>query len=410
MDQVLEAVLGVEAVDLAVRVALRVVPEENVDAVREEDDGANAGALLEGLRVLARLLCADLGILRGLLRLHDRERLAVVALKDVVSEAISRGSRQPGKSNLLPNLLGVLALFPDRPTSRDQRLVDQPVARSLLVEFEERSHPLALGLDACQLGGVIRGGAFGGEPRFGLLMKLRERRVVLRFGEAQLFERILVLCRAVDLRRWRDVLGDRGAIATIDDVEPVGDVEQVGEVGQRELHRDRSARMRGVVARFADRVQLVLDDFRHGLPKRLLVHQVVEVVREWWAQPEQLVDQHDDLLDETPLFQQRACGIRMHVLLREAGQIGQHRPLRSKELEVLRLHVRHLLARDEHDASTHFRSRAITSPPCTCRASCSASGNLPTQPASPLPSCCRRSLPWRASGSGERHGPGVPAT
>jgi hypothetical protein len=198
-------------------------------------------------------------------------------------------------------------------------LIDQTVARGLLVELEERGDLLAFGLDAGQFGGVIRGGAFGSEPRLGLLLELRERRFVLRFSEAQLLERILVLCRAVDLRRWRDVLGYGGAVATIDDVEPVSDVEQVGEVGQRELHRDRSARMRGVVSRLADRVQLVLHDLGDGLPERLLVHQVVEVVREWWAQPEQLVDQDDDLLDEPALLDQRARGIGVCVLFSEAG-------------------------------------------------------------------------------------------
>jgi hypothetical protein len=58
VDQVLEAVLRVEAVDLAVRVALRVVPQEDVDAVGEEDDGPHAGRLLERVGVLARLLAA----------------------------------------------------------------------------------------------------------------------------------------------------------------------------------------------------------------------------------------------------------------------------------------------------------------------------------------------------------------
>jgi hypothetical protein len=50
---------------------LGVVPQEDVDAVGEEDDRAHAGRLLERVGVLARLLAACARILGGLLRLDD---------------------------------------------------------------------------------------------------------------------------------------------------------------------------------------------------------------------------------------------------------------------------------------------------------------------------------------------------
>jgi hypothetical protein len=122
----------------------------------------------------------------------------------------------------------------------------------------------------------------------------------------------------------------------------VRDVEQVAEARQGELGRDRAARVRGVVATLADGVQLVLDDLGHRLPERLLVHEVVQVVGVGRAQPKQLVDQDDDLLDEAALLDQRAGRVRVRVLLGESREVGEHGALQPKELEVPRLHVRHL--------------------------------------------------------------------
>src|SRR5690606_27820808 len=137
VDQVLEAVFGVEAVDLAVRVTLRVVPEEDVDAVGEEDDRPNTGLFLPARRALARLLATDTRVLGSLLRLDHCERLAIIPIENVVGEASARLRRHRREPNLLANLRGVLAVLADVPAGGDQRLIDQAVARGLLAELEQ---------------------------------------------------------------------------------------------------------------------------------------------------------------------------------------------------------------------------------------------------------------------------------
>ena len=412
VDQVLEAVLRVEAIDLAVRVALRVVPQEDVDAIGEEHDGAHAGRLLERVGVLARLLASCARVLRGLLRLDDPERLAVVAVEHVVGEAIAARRGEARELQLLLHLLGILAIDADVPSGGEQGLVDEAAARGRFVELEGRGDLLAripqLGQLARVLLGGARGfrrGAFGLEPLLGLFVELLEHRLVLRLSEAQLLEGVLRLRGARRLGRWRRVLRRGLELAAIElHEEPARDVEELSETFQRELAGDGAPGVRGVVARLAHGMELVLDDLGNRLPEGGLVHQIVQVVGVRRPEAITLVDGADSLFDETTLLDERARGVFVGVALGEAREIGQHGAARAEELEVHGLHERNLLSSRgvaEH-AGPLFNERAITPAPRRSSASSSTSGSS-AGPRAPSPwSCCPALRPSRARGSGAR--------
>ena len=193
VEQVLEAVLRVEAVDLARRVPLRVVPDVDVDAVRVEDDGALAGLLLEARGVDARLLGADARVLGGLLRLDDSERLAVVAVEDVVGVALARLRRHRREPHLLAHLLGALAVRADVPACVEQLLVDEPVARRLLAQLKDVGCFLPFGADGRELLGRVRDVLLGGLALAALLLEVGEELLELRLLLRELVERLLLL-------------------------------------------------------------------------------------------------------------------------------------------------------------------------------------------------------------------------
>jgi hypothetical protein len=80
--------------------------------------------------------------------------------------------------------------------------------------------------------------------------------------------------------------------------------------------------VRGVVARLAHGVELVLDDLGHRLPEGGLVHQVVQVVGVRRAQAIALVDGRDRVLHEAALLDEGARGVFVGVALGEAREVG----------------------------------------------------------------------------------------
>ncbi len=180
----------------------------------------------------------------------------------------------------------------DVPARLEERLIDEALTRRLLVELQDRGDFLALLLQLPELGLVHFGGALGFEPLLRLLFESSENGFVLRLGEPELFERLLGLpvgdrlCRG---RRTYVRVSARWPPSTCE-VEPPGDVEELVEAIEREIALDRATWMGRVVARLPHRVQLVLHDLGHRLPKRLGVHEVVQVVAEGGAKPVGLVD------------------------------------------------------------------------------------------------------------------------
>jgi hypothetical protein len=392
VDQVDQAVLGVVAVDLATGVLEDVVVEVDVEAVGAEDDRPLAGGGLQRVRVEARLLGAGLGIRGGLLGLDHGERLAVGAVQHVV------GAGAVAELDLLPDLLGVSAAGTDIPAGVDELLVDQATARGQLVECQGRGDGLALGLLGLVLGVGRSDNLLGLEPLLALLGQVGEQGLIPGLGQAQLLERLSGLGVAGHVGRWRLIRWARGAVAVVDlQVEPDRDV--IGGLEALEGQRRREHlldRVGGGVPGFADGVQLLEHDLGHRLAEALIGQQVVQVLAERPGQAVGVEDVADhDLYDRAEL-EQRAARIGVRVGLSEATEVRDNAVARPQELEVLRLHRRHLGAkrRGHGGADPMFTRRAISRGPCTAPASWSGSGSSPGRRARRPGSCCRG---WQSS-------------
>lgn len=368
VDQVLEAVLRVDAVDLAGRVALRVVPHLDVDAVGGEDHGPLPGGLLQAGRVHAGLLAANARVLGGALHLEDGEGLAVVAVEDVVGVAVARRRRDLVQLDLLPDLLGVLSAEADVPPGFEQERVDELAPRGRLVQLEQRRDLLALREQGLVVRALLGRGLFGLEAlltffllRGALGLELLQQGLVPGLGKPELLEGFLRLAVA-DRRTGGSHVGRAvGALAPVHlQVEPLGDLEQLRQAVEGELLRDGPAWVGGVVAGLAHRVQLAEHHLGDGRAERRLGEEIVEVVRVGPRELVRVVDEVDDVLDERALLDERARRVAVGVLLREGGLVGEDRALRAQELEVLRLHQREVLA---SHAATNSTVRAIIAGP-----------------------------------------------
>ena len=93
-DAIPQAVQGVEAEDGAGRLALGIVPDEDLVAVGVEDDRALTVFLFEAVGVVFRLHLALGGVLGGFLAFHNPERQAVVRIPDdIIGAALATGNR-----------------------------------------------------------------------------------------------------------------------------------------------------------------------------------------------------------------------------------------------------------------------------------------------------------------------------
>ena len=92
MDQGCQLVLLVEPGDVAGWIG-QIVPKAGLVTVGVEDDRTLAVHRLKAVGIELRLLLPDVRIDGGLLRLHHRQRLAVVSPEDVVGIADARGVR-----------------------------------------------------------------------------------------------------------------------------------------------------------------------------------------------------------------------------------------------------------------------------------------------------------------------------
>jgi hypothetical protein len=344
VEQVRHAVRAVDAVDLADRIALGVVEQAAVEAVRGEDHRALAGRGRELVGVQARLLEPGPGIDRGLLGLEHRDRLAVLAVHHVV------GASAVGERDLLPDLLGVRAVVADVPAGLDEELIDQPAPGGDLVPRQGGSDGLALGAQRGLL--VLRrargllGLALGLEALGALGLELGDDRLVARVGEAELLQGLAGLAVGREARRRRLIGRARRAVATDHgEVEPHGHVEGSLETVERHHRRQAHLAVDRIVAGLADQVHLGAHDLGHRGAEALVVHQVEQVGRERTIEAVAVVDRGDDELELEAQLRECALWIRVRVRLGVAAQVGEHLVLRAQELEVLRLHRRDLGAR-----------------------------------------------------------------
>ena len=168
--QVFKAVLGVEAVHLAVRIPLHVIPQENVDAVRKEDGWSLASRLLQTVGIKGRLGLSFGCILGRLLRLDDGQGLAVIAIQNIVGSAIARFRGHPDQRDFLADLFGADATCPHVPADLAQQLVNQTTTGGRFAKGQDADHLLAFTLELGKLGLGMLDRLLGLCPSFPLLL------------------------------------------------------------------------------------------------------------------------------------------------------------------------------------------------------------------------------------------------
>ena len=127
LDQKLQLVPGVEALDLPRRVAVGVIPDPVLETVGVENDRPTPCHLLQAVRVQLGLLLADLRALGRPFGLHDRQRETVCPPQDVVDEALAVAIGHAGDWVLA--VLGVCK----GPASFGEHDVDEPISSVGLV-------------------------------------------------------------------------------------------------------------------------------------------------------------------------------------------------------------------------------------------------------------------------------------
>jgi len=159
LDQQFELVAGVEALELARRIAGRVVPDPVLVAVGIEHHGTAPELRLQAVGVQLRLLLADLRTLGGPFRLDHRQRQRVSTPQHVVDEARAVAVGHPGDRVLLI-----------------ARLVQQPPG---LGEHDVDEQPSGLGLGVVVVVGLgvrsLSSGDLGFELAISASLALRVR-------------------------------------------------------------------------------------------------------------------------------------------------------------------------------------------------------------------------------------------
>src|SRR5262249_25153675 len=152
----------------------------------------------------------------------------------------------------------VLASGAHVPARFEKRLVDETMTRRLLVELKDRGDLLTLLLQLLELRFVHFSGTLRFEPLLRFLFQSRKNGLVLRFGEAQLFEGLLRLAIGGRVGRGRRIRRRVCTLAAIDlEVEPASDVKELVEAIEREIALNRATWMGSVVARLPHRMELV---------------------------------------------------------------------------------------------------------------------------------------------------------
>ena len=133
---VLQTVLGIEAIDFTRWLASRIVPDPQVMSIRVENDGTLAAFFFKAVGVLLGLFTAYLGIRGGFLRFNHAKGFSIVVLKNIVSLALARCSHLIFNRRFLHDLCRIRNSFADVPAFVSQHLVDEILAGLFLVECQ----------------------------------------------------------------------------------------------------------------------------------------------------------------------------------------------------------------------------------------------------------------------------------
>ena len=141
-NQELQAVFGVEAVELPGRPVAGVVPDPNVEAVGVEDHRPLPVLLLQAIGVALGLGAPHFRIGGCFLGLDDRQRFAVTVVQNIIRTADAALGWLILDFDLLADFVGGLARGCDFPARIRQLCVNQSATRFFLVEVEDTRHML----------------------------------------------------------------------------------------------------------------------------------------------------------------------------------------------------------------------------------------------------------------------------
>ena len=182
--EILQAVLGIKAEQLARRVVGRIVPDPDVETVGIEDHRPLTVHLFQTVGIDAGLGAALLGVDGGFLGLDHRKRLAVVVPQYIVGVALAGGGRLVVDFLFLGYLLGVGAIGADLPAAGNQLAIDQALACGGLVEVQHIGSLLA----GLRSGSHVRQLLLGGCGLLAYSLQFGQQRLQLRFLRRQFFQ------------------------------------------------------------------------------------------------------------------------------------------------------------------------------------------------------------------------------
>ena len=307
MDQRCQFVLLVETGDVAGWIG-QIVPKAGVVAVGIEDDGTLAVHRLKAVGIEFRLLLPDFGIDGGLLRLHHRQRLAVVSPEDVVGIADARFVRHAR------HFVFTVPFPIQTPTGALQIEIDDELAGLVLVPVVGVGDNLVLGLDGRQaftqrfefaldllagLGRLIPLGLQG-------LQFLDAGRGVYRFHSRN--ERFVEGLALQVLR----------ALAQVGAARPVDDVTKLPHDIQRLLRCWRLVAVDRHVARLTDVFGLLPNDLGHEFAEGRVTDVTVQVRDLRWLQSLlDLVDTLEQVLQRVPGMEAGGPRVAVDMPLRD---------------------------------------------------------------------------------------------
>ena len=317
-DQGREFVLLVEPGDRTWRVG-EVIPQAGLVPVGVEDDRALAMHRLQAVGVELRLLLAHRRVDGGLLRLHHRQRLAVVSPENIVGIAGARLGRHAR------HFVFTVLFQVQRPTGAFQSEIDNERAGLVLVPIVGLVDALVLRFDGRE--------AFTQRFQFALnLLAGLRRRIPLGLQSLQLLDAGWDGCRF----HVRDegfveglALQTLRALAQVGAARPVEDVIQLPYDIQRLVRCRRSVAVDRHVASLPDVFGLLPHDLRHEFAECRVADVAVQVRDLRWLQS--LLDLVDTL--EQALQWRAGHGSRTPVgRRRHAAPQNSHSPPRAGTL------------------------------------------------------------------------------
>ena len=304
-----------------------VVPQVGLVAVGVEDDRTLAVHRLQAVGVEFRLLLSDFRIDGGLLRLHHRQRLAVVSPQDVVGITDARLGRH-ARHFVFTVLFSVQS-----PTGAFQSEIDDELAGLVLVPVVGLGDALVLRLDGRE--------AFTQRFQFALDLLAGLRRCIpLGLQGLQLLDAGWGGCR-FHFRDERFVEGlalqALRALTQVGAARPVEDVRKLPHNIQRLLRCWRLVAVDRHVARLPDVFGLLPNDFGHEFAEGRVADVTVQVRDLRWLQSLfDLVDTLEQVLQRVPGMEAGRPWVAVDMPFGKARTLRRVRELLFQEREVFR--------------------------------------------------------------------------